>query len=140
MNLRRHGALRRPARRPGRGFTLLEMMLVVLIIGLLATVVIVNLGGSVDETKRGTTISKMSQIKAELTKFQARSSRYPADLGELVPKQLEKLPKDGWNNEFIYFAPSDEAGRPFTLISKGADGIQNTADDINVWTMDEPQP
>lgn len=130
-----HQAIRRAA-----GFTLLEMMLVVVIIGILATVVVFNIAGQGDEAKRAATVTKISQIKTALTTYYTKNSSYPATLDALVPSLLEKVPTDGWDRLLVYYTPAQEPGKPFTLYSKGADNMESTADDVNVWTMDEHRP
>ena len=128
--------------RHAAGFTLLEMMLVVVIIGLLATVVVVNLAGSSDEARRGATIATMSQVKQALTNYYSKHGGYPQSLTQLTQGSnplLERLPQDAWKRELLYMTPGLDAGKPFTLFSQGKDGQPSTPDDINVWTMmDEP--
>jgi general secretion pathway protein G len=129
-------AINRAVRRSS-GFTLLEMMLVVVIIGILATVVVINIAGQGDEAKRGATITKLSQIKAALATYYTKNNGYPGSLTALVPTLLEKVPNDAWDRPLVYYSPGQEAGKPYSLYSAGADGQNGTADDINAWTMDE---
>lgn len=130
------GVVARPA------FTLLEMMLVVVIIGILATVVVYNLTGQTTSAMRGATVASMSQIKSALAQYYSRYGAFPVTLQPLAAPPnpiLEKIPKDGWKRDFFYLWPAQEPGKDFTLISRGKDGQLGTADDINVWTMDEQQ-
>lgn len=128
-------------RRMSRGFSLLEMMLVVVIIGLLATVVVVNFAGQGDRARRSVTITKISQVKNALTDYYNSNGAYPAGLGVLTQGSspfLEKIPADGWKRQLYYAMPSrTDANRPFDLISGGKDGQVGTEDDVNVWTMDD---
>lgn len=122
-----------------RAFTLLEIMLVVLIIGMLATVGIVAIGQNLQRSRVSFTITTMAQIKGALTQYQMDYAGYPERLDALVPKYLEKLPKDGWKREFIYrpIGSSGTSEQPFDLMSYGKDGEQGSQDQwINVWTMD----
>jgi general secretion pathway protein G len=126
-----------------RGFSLLEMMMVVLIIGLLATVLITSLSGTPDRVKARTSMTLLAQVKSALTEYNGNFSGFPTnDLGlvVLVPKYLEKPATDGWGRQLRYVYPSinqsANAERPFDLISAGKDGEFGTADDIDVWTMD----
>ena len=124
--------------RRASGFTLLEMMLVVVIIGVLATVVIFSIGGSSDEAKRGATVVKLSQLEAALGTFYARTSTYPAALDALVtstPPLINAVPTDGWGRPLVYYTPAQEVGKPFTLYSLGADNQAGTADDVSVWNI-----
>lgn len=129
--------------RRASGFTLLEMMLVVVIIGILATVVVINITGQGDEAKRGATIATISQVKAALAQYYNKHSNYPTSLTALTtssPALLTKVPTDAWGRDLVYYTPAQEAGKPYTLYSLGADNQTATTDDVNVWTMDERQP
>lgn len=129
-------------RRTLPGFTLLEMMLVVVIIGILATVVVVNLAGGAGEARKGATVTIISQVKSALTQYYGKHGAYPVSISQLATGTnplLEKMPKDAWKRDLIYIVPGIEPGRPYTLYSMGEDGQQGTPDDINVWNLDELQ-
>ncbi len=119
-----------------RGFTLLEMMLVVLIIGMLAAAVAWNFAGQGDKARIGTTKANLQTLQQMLVNYQIEKGQYPATLEALKPEYAAKISKDGWKHDFIYYTPSPD-GRPFALFSQGGDGVTGGADDINVWTMDE---
>ncbi|MBC7834565.1 MAG: type II secretion system protein GspG [Phycisphaerales bacterium] len=130
------------ARAGARAFSLMEMMLVVVIIGILATVVVVNLAGGADEARRGATVTTISQVKGAITTYYTKYGSYPVTLDVLAtgsPALLEKVPNDAWSNPLVYIQPSDIQGKAFNLYSLGQDKQGGTADDINVWTMDQPQ-
>ncbi|CAN5868669.1 type II secretion system major pseudopilin GspG [soil metagenome] len=125
---------RRTAR---RGFTLLEMMLVVLIIGMLSVVGVIAIGANLERARKGTTVSALSQIKSALQSYQMTNATYPATLDVLVPSYLESIPMDGWKHAFIY-RPQSSSGLPgqeFDLYSMGKNGTPSDEDDLNVWTM-----
>ena len=127
-------------RRHAPGFTLLEMMLVVVIIGLLATVVVVNLAGSSDDARRGSTIATLSQVQSALQNYYSKHGGYPVTLGQLTSGTnplLMRLPTDAWKRDLLYLTPGLDPGKPYSLYSMGKDGQASTADDINVWTMDQ---
>lgn len=132
---------------PGRmrrrlpAFTLLEMMLVVVIIGLLATVVIYNIAGQTDTALRQITITKMAEVENMLSQYYSRNGTYPAALNALWTGSsplLKKEPLDGWKHKLLYLVPAQEPGKDYSLYSAGKDGKLGTADDLNVWTMDDP--
>lgn len=131
----------RTRRRTLPGFTLLEMMLVVIIIGILATVVVVNLAGGAGEARKGATVTTISQVKSAITQYYGKYGAYPMTLSQLAAGSnplLEKVPKDAWKRDLVYITPGLE-GRPYTLYSLGEDGLANTADDIDVWRLDESE-
>lgn len=135
--------MRKRLARTGRGFTLLEMMLVVVIMGILATVVVVSFGGRTEAARQQATRDKMRQIIQALAQYEAKYAVYPDSLDALTAKTdkyIDKLPKDGWNRDFIYAFPSpaQNPDQPFDLISKGKDGMSGTPDDLNAWTLDRP--
>lgn len=133
MNLRNTLHARKPARR--RAFTLLEMMLVVVIMGILAAVAVVAVGGRGKVAKEGATKSSMATIDSAISQFHLEKNRYPTALTELIPSYLTKAYRDGWKRDFVYSTPAAN-GKPYDLISNGDDGLPGTADDISVWTMD----
>jgi general secretion pathway protein G len=128
--------------RTAKGFTLLELMLVVVIIGLLATVAVVNLTGSGETARRGATVGTLSQVKQAVQQYHMKHGSYPATLVQLATGTnplLERVPQDAWRRDLLYMTPGIDAGRPYSLYSLGSDGQPSTADDINVWTMDQPE-
>ncbi len=121
-------------RRLAPAFTLLEMMLVVLIIGLLAGIVGWNIVGQGNKARISTTRTQMKTIANTIKAYQLDKGEYPADLNALVTTQrLDALPKDAWHQEFTYFPSNSTPGRGFTLYSAGPDKQVGTDDDIDYW-------
>lgn len=119
------------------GFTLVEMMAVLLIIALLAGLAGNAFLGQIDKAKKQSTQADLVTLRNAVTMFKMDTGYYPSEevgLIELVeqPMDLEgwseggyleemSLPQDGWGNEFVYILdPGD--GKPFVIISYGADG------------------
>ncbi|MCA9298615.1 MAG: type II secretion system protein GspG [Phycisphaerales bacterium] len=121
-----------------RGFSLLELTLVLVIIGLLAGVAAVNLVGGAERAAIRTTKTSLETVKAAINSYYVTESSYPENLQVLIlTKYLEDKPlKDGWDQPFYYAVPGMN-GREFTLISTGKDKEAGTEDDIDVWTMNE---
>ncbi len=127
-----------------RGFTLIELMVVIVILGLLAALVAPKFLKRGEEAKVTTTQVQMKNIEQALKLYKLHNSFFPTtDQGlkalvekpetEPVPKNwkgpyMDKVPKDAWGNEFIYISD----GKHFTLISPGPDGEEGTEDDLKV--------
>ncbi|RMH14285.1 MAG: prepilin-type N-terminal cleavage/methylation domain-containing protein [Planctomycetota bacterium] len=121
------------------GFSLLEISLVVVLIGLLTAGAAVALLGRAQATKIRITKSTMNLLKGQISSYMAEGNGAPpASLQVLVDKQyVEKSTlKDAWKQDFYYNPQGASAGQPYTLISFGPDLQAGTADDIDVWTMD----
>jgi len=128
------------------GFTLVEMMVVVVIIGLLATVIITQVGGAIDKARVATTKAIISEIETALERFKMDFGRYPEKIADLVnmpsyvdpskwPKggYLRSIPLDGWGEEFIFVCPS-QYDAPYDVISYGADKKQGgDGVDADIW-------
>lgn len=118
------------------GFSLLELLFVIAIIGMLAALVLPRLFGAGESAKVKTTASQMRLLEGALEEFRTVASRYPTEeegLQALVTLpvtmsednwkgpylQRETLPRDGWDRAFIYRI---DPSFGFRLISLGADG------------------
>lgn len=133
----RMGARPRPHRiRRSRAFSLIEMLFVVIIIGLIAALVVPNLGKAFGKSQVKTTTAQLANLSDAVENFRLDVNRYPTEqegLQALIEKPetaegwagpyLDKrtLPTDGWGNEFIYKRDPDFG---FIIISHGADGVQ----------------
>lgn len=117
-----------------RGFTLLELMIVLVIIGVLGAVVGFNLMGAAEKAKISATKTTMDVTKQALTQYAASYNYYPpSNLGLnilIADRILNEYPKDGWGRELEYASPTARSVNGYELISAGADGQFNTADDI----------
>ncbi len=123
------------AKRRAGGFSLMELMAVVLIMGILSTVVGVVVAPKIFKSKLQATKTGMKTIQTELASYQAEHNSYPATLSVLPLTQ--QPPKDGWRQLYSYAATPDGLYK-YSLFSAGPDQEHGTEDDINVWTMDEP--
>lgn len=127
----------RPTRTRPAGFSLLELMLVIAIMGVLMAVVAVNTLGAGEKAKRKATVASMRTIKNALSTYHLDYSTYPPALATLVSARvLDANIKDGWKRDFIYIAPGAD-GREYELMSAGPDNQAGTPDDVNVWFLDK---
>ncbi|MCA9546094.1 MAG: type II secretion system major pseudopilin GspG [Myxococcales bacterium] len=134
---RRHLAAQ--ARRGQRGMTLLEIMIVIAILGLLASVIVVAVMNQFDNAKVNTTRIQVKSIEQALHQYNVQVGEYP-NQGEglralTTPPDglkpfLKDVPKDAWGNEYMYFTPARKGAGPFEVVSKGPDGQEGTDDDI----------
>jgi general secretion pathway protein G len=122
-------AWRASAGQASRGMTLIEIMVVMAIIGIIGTVVAVNvLGASEDANLDAARILVERRVPEEIVGYKARYREFPESLEVLVEKK--KLTKkqliDPWNKPLIY-EPGDQ---DFTLCSSGPDKVAGNDDDI----------
>ena len=128
------------------GFTMVELMAVLIILGLLFAVVVGNYMGHTDRARVITTKASLRGLQAAVNQFKMDTGRFPGEdegLGALVEPPADtsttwptggylettEVPKDAWNNDFIYEL-MPESGKPFVIKSLGADG-QEGGEGIN---------
>lgn len=139
--------------RKDAGFTLTEIMVVVFIIGLLSTVVVINVMGARSGAQIKTTRANLTALNGALQQYGLDMYDYPTTqegLEALVERPagaasntryrdggyINKVPNDGWNRPFVYRKPGENSGRPYDLLSLGADGEPGGEEenaDISVW-------
>lgn len=120
------------------GFTLLEILLVLAILGVLATVTAVNLIGQGNRARVKAAGQQLITLKTSLTNYNLDTGGFPTTqegLAALVPNYMDKIPGDAWNTPFSYLSPTGDPNRPFELRSAGPDKQWNTPDDLNVWDL-----
>ncbi len=118
-----------------RGFTLIEIMIVIIILGLLAALVVPNVIGQGEQAKRKIVCVQMKSLKDALDSFKIQEGRYPSTeegLQALVknpdPQKYKnypeggflgskKLPKDPWGGDYIYINNNGN----IDIVSLGAD-------------------
>ena len=125
------------------GFTLIEVLLVVVIIGILVGIAIPRLGGRVRQAQIAAAEADVNNIGMALRLYEVDNGTYPPNLQALINKPgnapnwrgpyLEKgLPKDPWGNDYIYQMPGTRNPHSYDLKSYGPDGVES-ADDIGNW-------
>ena len=118
----------------GAGFTLIEILVVMAIIGMLAVMVAPNIFNQQSGARRDAALSQISALEAALDTYRLDVGQYPDSLEGLVendsgraawngPYLRREVPLDPWGNEYVY----DSDGRGFTLGSNGPDGERGGA-------------
>lgn len=117
----------RRRRRRGRcaedGFTLVELMVVLVILGLLATIVIINVVPALDTATETKAKADIAMIDQGVERYYLDNRRYPTTQEGLAVLQpyLRRIPNDPWNRPYGYTVPGAN-GRPYQIISLGSDG------------------
>lgn len=136
-----------------RGFTLIEIMVVVVILGILAGLIVPRLMGRTEQAKRTKARVQMESMETALKLYKLDNGSYPTTeqglqalveapaVGDLAKQwrkggYLEKgrVPADPWDNDYLYLSPG--VHDDFDLISYGKDGQPGGEDDdadINSW-------
>ena len=128
-------------RRAQSGFTLIEILVVLIIIGFLTAAVAVNYMGRIDEGARTKVKADLRNIEQGLNLYRLDNFRYPTTdegLDVLVPEYISKLTNDPWNRAYLYASPGQH-GLDFDIYTLGRDGTQGGEDidtDIGNWNAD----
>lgn len=129
---------RRSAR---RGFTLLELLLVLSILVVIGGIVVVNISGAQADANINATTAQLNSLKGNITYYKMKMNSLPESLDQLkdgpsdsakkskwVAPIIEEIPVDAWGNDFDFAAKGNE----FEIRSAGLDGQMNTEDDITI--------
>lgn len=112
-----------------RGFTLVELLIVMVILGLLASLVAPKMFGKVASSKIQTAKTQMELISTALDMYKLDVGTYPADLSSLVssnannwqgPYLPKEVPNDPWGNPYLFQFPGQNS--EYDLVSYGSDG------------------
>ena len=140
-----------------KGFTLIELMVVIIILGLLAGLVLPKIIGREEEAKVSAAKVQIKAFESALDGFKLDNGFYPdtdqglqalikkPEAGRIPDKWREggylkpaRIPKDPWGKDYLYFAPGGES-REYEIISYGADGEQGGEGknaDIESWKIE----
>jgi general secretion pathway protein G len=143
-------------KRGNTGFTLIELMVVIVILGILAGLIIPRIMGRPEEARQMKAQVQIESIETALRLYKLDSGSYPTTdqglqalveaptVGELPRAWREggylekgKVPRDPWGNEYVYLSPGVHG--EYDLSSFGADGQpggEGKDKDINSWDLD----
>jgi general secretion pathway protein G len=120
-----------------KGFTMVELMAILIIIGLLAALVVTKVADKIDQARVTTTKANLKALHSAVTQFKMDTGRFPTEdegLKALIERpsdvityapggylETTEIPKDAWGRDYIYEL-NPESGKPFVIKSYGADG------------------
>jgi general secretion pathway protein G len=146
IQINRSANQQRNSNRGRQGFTLTELMLVVVIIGILAALVIPKIAGNSERARVTAARADINGgIKAALGQYEVDNGNYPKSLQDLLAPpgnaknwhgpylESAKLPVDPWGNPYVYYYPGKHMPTGYDLLSVGPDGKEGTDDDIGNW-------
>lgn len=133
--------------KPRAGFTLLEVMVVIVILGVLASLVVPNLLGNKEKADRQKAISDIVALENALDMYRLDNGRYPTTeqgLEALIQQPanmadsrnyrtggyIKRLPKDPWGNDYQYLSPGEKG--LFDVYTLGADGQEEPKSAVSV--------
>jgi len=138
-----------------KAFSMIEIMLVVIIIGILAAMVVPNLSGRGQQARMAAAKADIeANITAALDLYELDNGVYPSTdqgLQALISKpssspapkgwsgpylKKKKIPKDPWGSNYVYSSPGTNNTDEFDLSSLGPDGVQSS-DDITNWVTED---
>ncbi|MBV7316695.1 type II secretion system major pseudopilin GspG [Shewanella sp. NIFS-20-20] len=136
--------------RKQQGFTLLEVMVVIVILGILASMVVPNLMGNKEKADQQKAVSDIVALENTLDMYKLDNGIYPTTeqgLEALIQKPsgspeprnyrtdgyIKRLPQDPWRNDYLILSPGENG--KIDVFSVGPDGQAGTEDDIGNWNL-----
>jgi general secretion pathway protein G len=128
-------------------FTLIELLLVLVILGILAAIVVPKFAGRTEQARLTAAQSQISTFGTALDAFEVDTGQYPKGKNGLLdlfqqPRNVQNwrgpylkndVPKDPWGNDYIYECPGKHNPSSYDLMSMGPDGRVGGDDDITNW-------
>ncbi len=141
--------MKRLPRNSSAGFTLIEILLVIIIVIALMAVLLPNVRTAMNDSKRGTAEMYINKLSGNLALYEATNGRPPTSqqglaalvvrpTTEPIPRKWsqreDKIELDPWGREYFYDSPGKHNVNSFDVYSAGPDGKPGTEDDIGNWT------
>ncbi len=134
-----------------RGFTLVELLLVLVILGTLAAIVVPKFSGRTEQARVTAAKTQIANFRTALDAFEIDVGYYPKGrdgLQDLVnePRDagsawkgpyISEIPLDPWGNPYVYECPGKNSRQGFDISSFGPDGRQGGDDDICSWLLSD---
>jgi general secretion pathway protein G len=130
------------------GFTLMEVLLVLVILVVLASLAVNVFSGTQEKADRSAASAQVGLYKRAIDLYRLDTRQYPGDLQELITKPsdavmqnkwggpyMDKIAKDPWGNDYKFAAPGKHNADSFDVWSVGPDGQDGSADDIGNWEI-----
>jgi general secretion pathway protein G len=137
---------REEIRRAAGGFTLMEVLLVLVILVVLASLAVNVFSGTQEKADQRAAAAQVGLYKTAIQMYRFDTKQYPGNLEELVNKPgdstlanrwggpyMDKIAKDPWDNDYRFAAPGKHNTEGFDVWSVGPDGQDGSADDIGNW-------
>ena len=124
-----------------RGFTLIEVMVVVVILGILAAIIVPKVMDRPDTARLVKAQSDIRALESALNLYKLDNFDYPSTdqgLESLVPKYIDRLANDPWGNPYLYLSPGLHGD--MDVYTLGADGLQGGTginEDIGNWNAEQ---
>ena len=131
-----------------RGYTLVEMMVVVVLLGLLVAFAAPHVFAVLSDGEQRIAHMQAVALEGNVETWRVMHGRYPAPSegltvlwtppGNGAPPLLRKVATDPWKQQFLYAHPGEQNPGHFDVRSRGADQMAHTADDVGNWDLSEP--
>ena len=122
-----------------RGFTMLEIMLVIGIIGGLGAVLYSGIFSQADKAKAKTTQGQINDLVKKVKLYKLENAKYPESWDDLIEAgSIDEVPVDAWFQELNLEVPGTHGGK-VDIWSVGADEQSDTDDDIVSWSKDSEE-
>lgn len=133
------------------GFSLMEIMIAVMILGLVAGLVGPKVFQMLENAKKTSAMSEIKAFKGAITMYKSNTGAYPSKLTDLIKKpkderiakkwqgpyiekESEETPEDPWGNKYSYKVNAEGAKKPYELLSYGPNGKGSPKEEwISVW-------